>query len=151
MLLVVVLYVIIGILYRRLTLGHRGLDQFPSIPFLSISKSQELASNLLDWLRDLRDHFRGGAADLWPRSSASSSSYRSRSQWGSGRNRGFAPLAREEEEAMMYQDNGGPDGPDPRFSLEEDDMNGAQELEDAAPVPPPKNGHGDDREGVIRL
>jgi len=62
---------------------------------------------------------------------------------------GFSPLAREEEEAMFRD---GPDGPDPRFSLDEEDAAGPRELSDGMPPPvPSKAPNGMDSGGVIRL
>ncbi|KIJ53695.1 hypothetical protein M422DRAFT_775718 [Sphaerobolus stellatus SS14] len=135
-----VLYIVIGVVYRRTVLGYRGLDQFPRISLIRLSDTSRYFSEFVDWLRDLRDHFRGGARDLWPRSS-NSGGFRARRD-------GFDPLAREEEETMFRD---GPDGPDPRFSIDEEDVMGPRELQNDGPPVPNKNLNGMDSSGVIRL
>lgn len=144
------LYVIVGVLYRRFALGYRGFAQFPRTSLIPFSALPSFA-NLLDWLQDIRDHLRGGARDLWPRSSANARRPRA-SNWGR-RNDGFAPLAREEREAMFHD---GPDAPDARFSLEDDaDHEGAQELVESRPSvpakPPVPAKDGEPDTGPIRL
>lgn len=50
----------------------------------------------------------------------------------------------------MFRD--GADGPDTRFSIEEEDIQGPQEVTDGLPPPVPnKTGNGVDTSGVIRL
>ncbi|KAF8515797.1 mannose-6-phosphate receptor binding domain-containing protein [Hysterangium stoloniferum] len=139
-------YIVAGVVYRRLVLGYRGLDQFPRFSLIPISSLPHYWSEFVDWISDLRDHFRGGVRDLWPRSRATSGGTHP-TRWRS-RSDGFSPLAREEEEAMFRD---GPDGPDARFSLEEEDIGSAQELVDPAPPPPAKTNGDEHNGGAIRL
>lgn len=132
------LYVVAGVLYRRLVLGMQGLDQFPRLSIIPMSKIVEFFSNIPDWINDIRDHIRGGARDLWPRSQSTRGG-----RFFSRRNGGFSPLAREEEEAM-YRDQ---DGAERRFSLEEDDITSPQQLH--TPVLP--NSNENKQDGTIRL
>lgn len=85
---------------------------------------------------------------MWPRSGVNSGP---RSGGWTRRHDGFSPLAREEEEEAMFRD--GPDGPNARFSLEdEDDLNGAQELVDSnPPIPAKERNDAPPTEGPIRL
>jgi hypothetical protein len=127
-------YIVAGVLYRRYALGYRGFDQFPRISLIPLSDLPHSFADVLDWFRDIRDHLRGGARDLWPRSGVNGGP---RSGGWTHRDDGFSPLAREEEEAMFRD---GPDGPDARFSLEDEaDLNGAQELVDSNPPVPAKD------------
>ena len=133
-----------GVLYRRFALGYRGFDQFPRISLFPLSAFPHSFADVQDWFRDIRDHLRGGARDIWPRSTVNTGPQSG--GWGRRRD-GFSPLAREEEEAMFRD---GPDGPDARFSLEDEaDMESARELVDSHPPVPPKEA--DHPDGPIRL
>ncbi|KAF8514281.1 mannose-6-phosphate receptor binding domain-containing protein [Gautieria morchelliformis] len=124
-------YIVAGVLYRRFALGYRGFDQFPRISLIPISALPHSFADILDWFRDIRDHIRGGASDLWPRSNVNGGPH---SGGWTRRHDGFSALAREEEEAMFRD---GPDGPDPRFSVEDEaDLDGARELVDSNPPVP---------------
>ncbi|GJJ13125.1 hypothetical protein Clacol_007375 [Clathrus columnatus] len=114
-----ILYIVTGVLYRRLVLGMQGLDQFPRLSIIPMSKVKQFISNFPDWIGDIRDHLRGGSRDLWPRSRTTGNG-----GFWSRRNDGFSPLAREEEEAM-FRDQ---DEAARRFSLEEDDITSPQQL-----------------------
>lgn len=120
----------------------QGLDQFPRISIIPLSKIKEFISNIPDWINDVRDFLRGGSRDLWPRSRTT----------GPGgfwprRNGGFSPLAREEEEAM-FRDQ---EGANHRFSLEEDDITSPQQLHTPILLNPNENKSPSDGENTIRL
>jgi cation-dependent mannose-6-phosphate receptor len=130
----VMLFVVVGVLYRRFALNLRGFDQLPRMPNIFASCGAGIAR-----LRDMLEDAFSRRSDPYDRYGSAWSG------WGRGGRVGFdrVPASFEEAESIL-----GPDGDEtPRQSLE--DGHGASN---------PWSGHngqarpaGMDNEGVIRL